>query len=269
MSETQLAFIGAGNMAEAIARGLLKAKVLEAGDMVAADPADARRALFQDELGIEAVSDAAAVAGRAATVLLAVKPQQFDAAIGPVADRFGPGTLLLSICAGLSTTRIEAAVAGGTRVVRSMPNTPMLVGCGMSAICAGAEATEADLDLAERLLGAASTVVRVPEELMDAVTAVSGSGPAYFFYLAELLAEAAKAVGLPEGQAVTLARTTFEGAARLLAETGADAADLRRKVTSPGGTTEAALKTFQAKGLADVIAAGVTAARDRGRELGG
>ncbi len=268
MSETRLAFLGAGNMAEAIARGLVSAGVLEARQMVACDVAEARRRRFAQDLGIPATADAAEAVDRARAVLVAVKPQQFDEALAPVAARFGPEKLVITICAGLTTAHAEALLAAGTRVVRAMPNTPMLVGRGMAAIARGAAATDDDLAEAERLLGAAAEVLRVPEDLMDAATAVSGSGPAYFFRLAELLAEAGAAVGLAETDARRLARVTLEGAARLMAETGEDPAALRRKVTSPGGTTEAALKVFDAKGLAQTVTDAVRAARDRGRELG-
>jgi pyrroline-5-carboxylate reductase len=268
MPDTQLAFLGAGNMAEAVARGIVAAGVLPAGAMVACDVAEGRRALFQNDLGIEATADAADAVDRAPTVLVAVKPQQFDEALEPVAGRFGPAKLVLTICAGVTTAHAEALLAEGTRVVRAMPNTPMLVGRGMAAVAKGAAATDDDLATAERLLGAAASCLRVPEDLMDAVTAVSGSGPAYFFYLTELLAEAGVAVGLAEDDARRLARVTFEGAARLMAETGEDPAALRKKVTSPGGTTEAALKMFEAMGLKKTVTEAVRAARDRGAELG-
>jgi len=201
MPEKHLAFLGAGNMAEAIARGILSAGVLKATQMIACDVAETRRALFRRDLGIEATADAADAVDRAPTVLVAVKPQQFDDALGPVAQAFGPRKLVITICAGVTTTHAEDLLAQGARVVRAMPNTPMLVGQGMAAVSKGSAATDADLATAERLLGAAAEVIRVPEDLMDAVTAVSGSGPAYFFYLAELLAEAGVAVGLPEDQA--------------------------------------------------------------------
>ena len=268
MPETHLAFLGAGNMAEAIARGILSAGVLEATEMVACDVAEHRRTRFRDDLGIEATAEAADAVDRAPTVLVAVKPQQFDEALSPVAERFGPAKLVITICAGVTTVHAEAVLAAGTRVVRAMPNTPMLVGRGMAAIARGAAATEADLATAERLLGAAAEVLRVPEDLMDAVTAVSGSGPAYFFRLTELLAEAGVAVGLADDDARRLARVTFEGAARLMAETGQTPAALREKVTSPGGTTEAALATLEAMDLKRTVAEAVRAARDRGRELG-
>ena len=268
MSTIRLGFLGAGHMAEAIARGILRAKILAPRDILAADVQERRRRLFHDELGIEAVDDNAAVVDAAPALLVAVKPQQFDGALAALGSRFGPKKLVISICAGISTRHVEEVLAPGTRVVRAMPNTPMLVGCGMAGLCAGAKTTPDDLALAQRLLGAAAEVIRVPEDLMDAVTAVSGSGPAYFFYLAELLAAAGVELGLSENDAARLARVTFEGAAKLLAESGEDAAALRQKVTSPGGTTEAALQWLDARGFPRTFTDAVRAARDRGRELG-
>ena len=268
MGTIQLGFLGAGNMAEAIARGILGAGVLRAEEILAADPDERRRTLFQNELGVAAHAQNETVVAGAPTILVAVKPQQFDKALAPLGSRFGPAKLILSICAGVSTAHVEKTVAAGTRVVRAMPNTPMLVGRGVTALCAGRYARPDDVALAERFLGAAGEVLRVPENLMDAVTAVSGSGPAYFFYLAELLAAAGVEVGLSETDARRLARLTFEGAAKLLAESGEEPEELRQKVASPGGTTEAAIKTFDALGLKQTVADAVRAARDRGRELG-
>ena len=268
MTAIQLGFLGAGNMAEAIARGILRAEVLAPNAILAADPDAQRRDLFQQQLGIAARAENRPVVEAAPVVLVAVKPQQFDAALAALGSAFGPEKLVISICAGLSTHHVEEVLAAGTRVVRAMPNTPMLVGRGMAGICAGSHATPDDLATAERLLGAAAEVIRVTEDLMDAVTAVSGSGPAYFFYLVELLSAAAVEMGLSEDDARRLARVTFEGAAKLLASSGEDAADLRRKVTSPGGTTEAAIRTFDGLGLKQTVLQAVKAARDRGRELG-
>jgi pyrroline-5-carboxylate reductase len=267
MSDIKLGFLGAGNMAEAIARGILRAKIFGPRQILASDVQERRRRLFQGELGIPAIEDNAAVVDAAPALIVAVKPQQFDGALAALGSRFGPNKLVISICAGLSTRHVEQVLAPGTRVVRAMPNTPMLVGRGMAGLCAGAKATPDDLALAQRLLGAAAEVIRVPEDLMDAVTAVSGSGPAYFFYLTELLAAAGVELGLSEEDAARLARVTFEGAARLLAESGEDAAALRKKVTSPGGTTEAALKFLDARGFGPIFIDAVRAARDRGREL--
>ena len=268
MAKVQLGFLGAGNMAEAIARGIVGAGLVPAREMLASDPDERRRTLFERELKIPALDDNRALAERASLILVAVKPQVFDKALVPVGGLFGPKKLILSVCAGISTARIEAVVAAGTRIVRAMPNTPMLVGRGMAAVCAGKQATPADVAKAQRLLGAAAQVIRVPEDLMDAVTAVSGSGPAYFFYLAEKLAAAGVELGLPEEDARLLSRVTFEGAAKLLAESAETPEELRRRVTSPGGTTEAAIKTFDALGFAKTVSAAVKAARDRARELG-
>jgi pyrroline-5-carboxylate reductase len=268
MREIRLGLIGAGNMGEAIVRGILGAGVLQADEILAADPDANRRKLFEEDLGVRTFVEGGPVAEQAPVLLLAVKPQAFDKALVPVASLLGPDTLLISICAGISTRHIEALVPTGTRVVRAMPNTPMVVGRGIVALSPGANATQEDLATTERLLGAAAEVLRVPETLIDAVTAVSGSGPAYFFYLAELLASAGVEVGLAEEDAKRLARVTFEGAARLLAESGEEPESLRRKVTSEGGTTEAAIRTFDTLGFGKMVAEAVKAARDRGRELG-
>ncbi|MGB2966312.1 MAG: NAD(P)-binding domain-containing protein, partial [Phycisphaerae bacterium] len=148
MSDTELGFLGAGNMAEAIARGILRAGLLAPGAMIAADPDPARRCLFQEDLGIRAVEDNETIVEQAPVVLVAVKPQQFDKALAPVGSLFGPESLVVSICAGVSTRHIEEITATGTRVVRAMPNTPILVGRGIVAVCAGAKATEDDLAVA-------------------------------------------------------------------------------------------------------------------------
>jgi len=268
MGNVQLGFIGAGNMAEAIARGIVGARLVPAREMLASDPDERRRTLFERELKIPALDDNRALAERAAMVIVAVKPQVFDKALAPVGGLFGPKKLILSVCAGISTARIEAVVAAGTRIVRAMPNTPMLVGRGMAAVCAGRHATPEDVAKAQRLLGAAAQVIRVPETLMDAVTAVSGSGPAYFFYLTEKLAAAGAELGLSEEDARLLSRVTFEGAAKLLAESAETPEELRRRVASPGGTTEAAIKALDDLGFAKTLSAAVKAARDRARELG-
>jgi pyrroline-5-carboxylate reductase len=268
MSTVQLGFLGAGHMAEAIARGLLAAGLMEPKELLAADPDPARRKLFQEELKVRSVAENPPVVEAAPILVVAVKPQQFDKAIVPLGSLFGPAKLVISVCAGISTAHIEKTVAAGTRVVRAMPNTPMLAGRGMAAVCAGSAATPRDVAFAQRLLGAAAKVIRVPEDLMDAVTAVSGSGPAYFFYLAELLAAAGVELGLSKDDAALLARVTFEGAAKLLAESADPPEVLRKNVTSPGGTTEAAIKKFDELGFPKMVSAAVKAARDRGRDLG-
>jgi pyrroline-5-carboxylate reductase len=268
MNTVRLGFLGAGNMAEAIARGILTAGLLKPQEMLASDPSEERRALFEKELKIPVATANEEVPQQAPVIIVAVKPQMAQAALEPLAKLFGPKKLVISICAGLSTAYLEKVLAPGTRVVRAMPNTPMLVGRGMAAVCAGRHATSADVAKAMRLLGSCAQVIRVNEDQMDAVTAVSGSGPAYFFYLTELLAAAGVQAGLPAEDARLLARVTFEGSARLLTESAEEAQALRRKVTSPGGTTEAAIKKFDELGLPKAVAAAVQAACNRGRELG-
>lgn len=268
MPDYRLGLIGAGNMAEAIVRGALGAEVLPPQRITASDPSPQRRRLFADELGVEALEDNRAVVQRSEVVVLAVKPQIIDAALAEIGLALGPTKLTVSIAAGVTVARIAKACPAGARIIRTMPNTPMLVGRGMVALCRGADATDDDVCLARELFAASAAVVEVPEEKMDAVTAVSGSGPAYFFLLVEALIEAGRAVGLSSEEARTLAETTFAGAAELLASGDVDAAELRRRVTSPGGTTEAAVRSFTADGFAEMVARAVQAAQKRSRELG-
>jgi len=265
-----LGIIGAGNMAEAIARGILNKQVLRPSDMIAADTATARRELFANELKIKSLDDNAAVAGDANTILLSVKPQHMAAALAAIAPVMSPKTLIVSIAAGISTAFIEKHLGDGKkwRVIRTMPNTPMLVGEGMVAMAAGTHATREDLAAARKLFEAAAEVIEVAEDKMDTVTAVSGSGPAYFFLLVEQMMRAAQELGMTPEQAKLLATKTAAGAARMLA-TSADAPDvLRRKVTSPGGTTEAAITHMTKQNWPQITVDAIKAAERRGKELG-
>ena len=266
----RVGFIGAGNMAEAIARGLLRAGLYTVQEICAADPNVDRQRLFRDELGVACFGTPAEVAGRADILILAVKPYVVGEALAQMAAALRPESLLVSIAAGISTAFIEQAAGGGgeRRVVRVMPNTPMLVGKGMSAIARGKLATDADVLLVERIFGAGGKTVRVDEPALDAVTGVSGSGPAYIFYLCEVLAAAGVKAGLPEDQAAVLARQTVVGAAAMLEASKEAPAELRRKVTTPGGTTQAAIETMQAADLAGTIARAVAAATQRSKEMG-
>jgi pyrroline-5-carboxylate reductase len=269
MTDYRLAFIGAGNMAEAIVRGALAAAVLPADAITVSDPSNERRKLFADALGACATDDNRAAIADADVVILAVKPQIIDAVLEEIGPDLGPGKLVVSIAAGVTIARIAAACPDGARIIRTMPNTPMLVGRGMVALSRGGAADDADVARATALLASCATAIEVPEEKLDAVTAVSGSGPAYFFLLVELLIEAGRAEGLSADEARTLAETTFAGAAELLSQSDIDAAELRRRVTSPGGTTEAAINSFTADAFATIVARAVRAAADRSRELGG
>lgn len=266
MSEKLLAVIGAGNMAEALLRGALSAGVLSPGDVLVSDPSPQRRELL-GSLGIEATTDNLLCA-RAARLLLAVKPQTAPAVLAEIAPAVAADLPVISIVAGLRTQVIAERLAGKGRIVRVMPNTPMLAGAGISAVCAGVRATAADVDWTLRLFAAAGKAITVQESMMDAVTAVSGSGPAYFFYLAEAMAEAGVAEGLDPQVAQELAVQTLLGAGKLLVHTGRTPQALRAQVTSPNGTTQAAIEALDAAGARQAIVAAVRRAAQRSRELG-
>ena len=271
MQQYELGFIGAGYMAEAIARAAISQGVLQPGQVIAADPHEARRSVFA-ELGIATGSDNAQVIRESRQVLLAVKPQMMTAAAADVAQHAADGQVIVSIMAGVTTKRladvmIEHGGSAQPRIIRVMPNTPLQVGCGMAGVALGRYATSGDEDLAMRLFGAAGKVVRVDEAKLDALTAVSGSGPAYVFYLAEAMRRAADELGLGE-HADVLVRQTVLGAAQLLSESDDTPAGLRRKVTSPGGTTEAAINHLDGQGVAQAIVDAVKVAAQRSVELG-
>ena len=260
-----LGFIGAGNMAEAIARGAATQGVIEAGRMIAADPTPARRDVFAS-FGVATATENAQVIRESQTVMLAVKPQTLPA-LGPVLAQLTDQQVVISIMAGLGSAKIAAAAGKPLRIVRVMPNTPLMVGQGMAGIALGQGAQPGDDELAMQLFGACGQAVRVDEAELDAVTAVSGSGPAYLFYLAEAMQQAADALGL-SAHARTLVNQTLLGSATLLADSTDTPAELRRKVTSPGGTTAAAIAHLDQHHVRDTIAAALAAARDRSVELG-
>lgn len=261
MSELQI--IGGGRMGEALLAGLLDAGFVAAGDArVVEIDADRRAELTDAHPDVEVSAEVAKAAG----TVVAVKPA---GAVDAVAAAVAAGTdRILSIAAGVTLAALEAA-AGDVPVVRSMPNTPALVGRGAAAVAAGTKAREADVAWAEEILGAVGIVVRVAEPLLDTVTGLSGSGPAYVFLVAEALVEAGVLNGLPRPEAEALARQTLLGAATLLSESGDDPARLRANVTSPGGTTAAGLRALEDRGVRAAILEAVTAATRRSRELGG
>ncbi|MFP3938109.1 MAG: pyrroline-5-carboxylate reductase [Phycisphaerae bacterium] len=268
MANVQLGVIGAGNMAEAMVRGAISAGVLQSGEIMAADPDESRRRLFRDELGAEASADNAVVAA-SRRVLLAVKPQQIAGVLESISPHVADDATVISIAAGVGTSAIDVGLGGKGRIVRVMPNTAMLAGAGMSAVAPGPRAAEEDLSWTRRLLESAGQAVTVTEDMMDAVTAVSGSGPAYFFYLIEAMVAAGVAEGLEPDTAALLARQTCAGAAKLLEETGESPQTLRDRVTSPGGTTQKAIETLDAAGVKGSLISAVRAAAARSRELGG
>ena len=265
----KLAFIGAGNMAEALIKGILQAGQYSAEHIIASDISDARREYMHSTYGIK-VTDSNQVAVSGSTIIImAVKPQMMAAALEGTDGVITENHLIVSIAAGLPTSYFENKLTAPVRVVRVMPNTPALVLSGIAGVCGGSRAKEEDLVVAQELLSAVGSVVRVQEDDMDAVTAVSGSGPAYAFYLMESMTRAAVDMGLEVDTARMLVNNTVRGAAELILATGEDAGELRKKVTSKGGTTEAALNVMNEHGVGDAVVSALKAAAERSRELAG
>jgi pyrroline-5-carboxylate reductase len=270
----ELGVIGAGNMAEAIVRGVLSRGLLKPDQIIAADPSPQRRELFGNQLRVHVVEDNVAAAEGSRIVLLSVKPQQMHLAISRIGEVADPAfTLIVSIAAGTSIAFIEQHLAGADptkqwRVIRTMPNTPMLVGEGIVAMAPGRYATADDLAAARRLFEATADVIAVEERLMDAVTALSGSGPAYVFYIVEHMIRAGIELGLTPEQSRKLVTKTVQGAAAMLTRSTDSPEALRRKVTSPGGTTQAAIEHMERKRMGQTIVDAIAAAERRGRELG-
>lgn len=260
----RLAVIGAGMMGEALCRGLLRAG-WDAGDLVVADAQPGRVEQVSRELGVEAAHDNAGAAASAGAVLLAVKPQDAATVLGSLG---GVPPAVLSIVAGLRTQTVSEALGGEASIVRAMPNTPARIGRGVTALAPGARAEEATRKLAEEVFGAVGPTVWVAEDDLDAVTALSGSGPAYVFLVAEAMVEAGVTLGLPRDVATTLAFSTIEGAGGMLVETGEHPAVLRAQVTSPGGTTAAALSVLEGMAVRAAFVEAIRAAQRRSRELG-
>lgn len=261
-----LGVIGAGNMAEALLRGAIAANVVDCNAVIVSDPDFSRRQFFTRELGVTTSEDNSAAAA-APRVLLAVKPQVIGRALEGIAQAVRPDATVISIAAGITTDFIAEKLAGRGRIVRVMPNTPMLVGAGVSALCKGAGATDADLAWAERLFAACGKTVRVDEPMIDVVTAVSGSGPAYFFYLIEAMVAAGVAEGLDADEAAGLAAGSCAGAARLLAETDEPPEGLRARITRPGGATQQAIESLEAAGVKRGLVEAIRAAARRSRDL--
>ena len=267
MSAIQFGVIGAGNMAEAVLRGAIGANIIDCNSVIAADPQFARRQLFTHELGVT-TSDSNADAAGCPRILLAVKPQVMGDVLEEIADIVAEDALIISIAAGIKTAFIAEKLGGRGRIVRVMPNTAMLVSAGVSALCAGPGAGDADLAWATKLFKSCGATVVVDEPMIDAVTAVSGSGPAYFFYLIEAMIAAGVAEGLDADVARQLALETCRGAAELLTLTSERPEVLRAKVTSPGGTTQAAIESMESTGVKDALITAIRAAAQRSRELG-
>lgn len=272
MNNLHIAFIGAGNMAASLIGGLL-AKGMPATHIHASEPSAERRDQLERDLGIHTHADNAAACADADVVLLAVKPQIMREVCLALAPALKPGQLVISIAAGINCASLQQWL-GHLPVVRCMPNTPALLQQGISGLYAAAQVSEIQRQQAAAILDAVGSSVWVPQEqLLDAVTAVSGSGPAYFFLLIEAMAEAGVRLGLDADTATELARQTALGAAQMACQSDVDVTTLRARVTSPQGTTDAAIRSFEADGFRPMVERALQAAADRSaglaRELGG
>jgi pyrroline-5-carboxylate reductase len=269
MSDAQLAVIGGGNMAQAILLGAFDSGAIEPAQVIVVEPDEANRAIFtgRDTPCLEAADQLMGSIGVSTPILLAVKPQVFPVVaqgLGSIGDR-----VVISIMAGVTSGAIRSQLGGAARVVRTMPNTPAQIGQGVTAVTLGAGASAGDDALANRLLGAVGAVISIDESMLDAFTAVVGSGPAYVFALSEAMASGARTVGFDAQVADRIVRGTIEGAAMLLAQRSDQSPEaLRKMVTSKGGTTAAAIAKLDSGEFIGVVEQAIVAARDRGVELG-
>jgi pyrroline-5-carboxylate reductase len=262
-----IGFIGAGNMAEAMIRGLLRGKDFAPGQVFASAPRNERVAELRATYGIEANMDNA-VPAKADIVVLSVKPQILSRVLSEVGELIAPDALVISIAAGVPVATIQARLAQGTRVIRAMPNTPALVDAAATAIAGGEHARDSDLAEAKRIFDSIGLTVILEESQMDAVTGLSGSGPAYVFLILEALSDAGVKVGLSRRTAQLLAAQTVLGSAKLLLETNEHPGRLKDMVTSPGGTAITGLHTLENGGVRTTLMNAVEAATRRSRELG-
>ncbi|HVV81701.1 MAG TPA: pyrroline-5-carboxylate reductase [Kofleriaceae bacterium] len=263
-----IAFLGAGNMAEALIRGLIHGNVVPAEKIFASGPRTERLDELRTAYGIRVSTDNAEIARHAQILVLSVKPQILEKVVREVASVLDGGVLVVSVAAGIDTHTIESHLVPGARVVRAMPNTPALVRAGATAISRGAHATEGDLAEARAIFDAVGITVTLDESHLDAVTGLSGSGPAYIFLILEALADAGVKVGLSRRNAQRLAAQTVMGSAKLLLDTDEHPGKLKDMVTSPGGTAIAGLHTLEEGGLRTTLINAVETATKRARELG-
>ncbi|GAB3342779.1 pyrroline-5-carboxylate reductase [Marilutibacter aestuarii] len=268
MTNPTIAFIGGGNMARSLIAGLI-GQGTEPSRVRVAEPVEAQRESLRQDYGVQAFATAAEATEGASVWMFAVKPQVMRSVCAELTERARTERpLAVSVAAGITSSQLDRWLGGDAAVVRTMPNTPALLGAGITGLYANARVSPAQRDTAQAVLATAGDTVWIEDEAqMDAVTAVSGSGPAYIFLLAEAMQAAGEAQGLPAATARQLAAQTLLGASRMLTESGEPADVLRKRVTSPGGTTQAAIETFEAGGLRELVAKAVAAAARRGGEL--
>ena len=257
--------LGAGVMGETLLSGLIRAG-RPVGQLLVGEKRPERARELEQKYDVSVVSNLEATK-RADTLALVVKPQDMAALLAEIGEEVRPGQLVVSLAAGITTSFLESRLPAGTPVVRVMPNTPALVDEGMAAIAPGSHCDDQHLAVAEELLGSTGRVLRVPEKQMDAVTAISGTGPAYVFFVVESMIEAGVHLGLPRATATELVVQTLVGSAKMLRETGSHPVVLREQVTSPGGTTAAALRELEIHKVRAAFLAAMEAARDRSRSL--
>ena len=262
-----IAILGAGKMGEALASGLLRAGVVGPDHIIAAARRADRAQQLRDAYGIDVLS-AAQAAAKAQTLVIAVKPQDMDALLTEISPVVTPDQLVISVAAGITTAFIGRRLSDDVPIVRVMSNTPVLVDEAMSVISAGPHATEEHLRRAEELLRPVGKVLRIPESQQDAATALSGSGPAYVYFLVEAMVDAGILLGMPRQTALEMVKQAVYGAATMLRDSGEHPVLLREAVTSPGGTTINAIRELERHGVRAAVLAAIEAARDRGRELG-
>src|SRR6185312_15431900 len=263
----RIAILGAGKIGESLLAGLLSSGWRKPADIVVSGRREERLKELKERHGVDGTLDNTSAVAGVGMIVIAVKPQDFDILLGEVGGLITPEQTVLSVAAAIPTAQIEARLAPGVPVVRSMPNAPAVVHEGIAGICAGAHADDEHLDLAEEVLTHLGAVVRVPENYMDAVTAVSGSGPAYFALLAEAMIEAGLLLGLSREVTTRLVVQTMLGTAKLLRDERVHPVELREAVTSPGGTTIAAIRELEAAGVRAAFLNAIQAAMERSREL--
>lgn len=265
----KLGVIGCGKMGTALVQGAIRAGVVAAADITGCDPYGKSREAFAQATGATVTADIGEMAAASEVILLCTKPLDVPKALAEAAGvAVGQPRLLISIAAGVTLAALEAAATENFRIIRAMPNTPALVGQGAAGYCLGTRATADDAKIAQSLLGSVGLAVETPERLMDAVTGLSGSGPAYIYVVIDALADGGVRAGIPRADAVRLAAQTVLGAASMVLETGEHPAVLKDMVTSPGGTTIAGLAALEKHGLRNALIEAVTAATRRATELG-
>jgi len=267
-SALRVGFLGAGKMASALAKGFVKAGLVQQKNILASDPVPAARTAFAKCAGAKTTTNNSDVAKFAHILLLAVKPDHVAGVLGEIRDRVTRDHLLISIAAGVPLARLETALPPGARVIRIMPNTPALIGCSATAFAPGKAARPADISLAQKFFSAVGIAFQLKESLLDAVTGLSGSGPAYVYMVIEGLSDGGVAAGLPRDVATKLAAQTVLGGARMVLETGVHPGALKDMVTSPGGTTIEGLHELEKGKLRATLISAVRAATERSKKLG-